>query len=98
MGQNRLYTLVLEMLDTTNVYNKEINNLRYTKNGIEISLIKMITNKLHNNSIGDTKYEKVYNAIANTMSDYIEQYSAPFFYKQGVRYQFRKWLDNIQDL
>lgn len=97
MKQKALYTLALEMLNTTNVYNNEINNLRYMNNGRESVLTEMICNRLHNNSIGDTKYEKVYNAIANAMSDYIEQYSAPFFYKQRVRCQFRKWLDKIQE-
>ena len=46
MNEDTIYTIALEMLETTNVYKKKVEALRYELRYDEISLLDLIVGKL----------------------------------------------------
>ena len=99
---NALYFQAQEMLESTNVYKKQVSDICYkTKNG-EKSLILLVKDELAGGRRSRDKVngerinnKKCFLAIQNAMADYVSSYPAPASFKKRVRLRFAKWLQDI---
>ena len=99
---NALYFQAQEMLESTNVYKKQVSDICYkTKNG-EKSLILLVKDELAGGRRSRDKAngerinnKKCFLAIQNAMADYVSSYPAPASFKKRVRLRFAKWLQDI---
>lgn len=98
MIEQELYNYALDILNETNVYNCELNQLRYG----EQSLINLLEKKIEdevdrfwNRNISNI--EIIYHAIKDTFIEYIEDYPCSFSFKQKTREKFGKWLKAIKE-
>ena len=102
MKEDTLYTIALEMLKTTNVYKKEVEALRYELRYEEISLLGLIDEKLLRMRAGYRNRSQAnlliaYDAIADSMIEYLESYPSSFSFKQRMKEKFCQWLQTIKN-
>ena len=95
-----LYDYSLEMLRSTNVYERPIESLRFRKNRKECSLLKILQEHSHGRTIDlrtsiRTRNETAFICITETLEEYLGSYPAAYPVKQRYRESFRLWLDRI---
>lgn len=102
MNEDTIYTIALEMLETTNVYKKKVEALRYELRYDEISLLDLIVGKLSKQRSGYRNRSQAnlliaYDAIADSMIEYHDNYPSSFAFKQRMKEKFCEWLDAIKN-
>lgn len=102
MQGESIFGIACEMLQKTNVFNKEISEIGFTdQHGKKIRLIDLVkkeTGKYNHRFRGwsEQNMQCAYEAIANAMPKYLDSgYSAPFSFKQRTKVNFETWLKNI---
>lgn len=101
MGRETIYEIACEMLESTNVFNKEVSAIRYVNSlRVTISLQGLLeeetstySRNLRGKSARNIQY--AYDSIALAMATYLEGYPAPFSFKQKTKKKFGQWLDKI---
>lgn len=104
MARETLYEIAFEMLQTTNVFPKDISELSYASTWEEenISLLRCVetetkkNHRLRGKSIDNLQI--AYDCIASAMVVYLDGYPAVYSFKQQVKKSFLEWLSNIQEL
>lgn len=102
MSRESIYDIACEMLRNTNVFNKDISEIKYNSNkedSEEVSLLELIKNSAK----PDWRYSGktpnnltlAYNHIATGMADYLDNYPAVFSFKQRTKLLFKSWLERI---
>lgn len=96
-----LYTIACEMLNKTNVFQKELSEMRYTFMHEEISLLSCIKKETskHGNKFcekSESNLQFAYECIIYAMIFYLEDYPASFSFKQQTRELFITWVKKIQ--
>jgi hypothetical protein len=101
MSGETLYSIAYEMLNKTNVFKKDVSEIKYT-NSIqeEISLLSCVKNEISKHNTGfcnktEENIQLAYNCIAWAMPVYLESYPAVYSFKQQVKIKFNDWLNLI---
>lgn len=101
MSGETLYTIACEMLNKTNVFQKETTEIKYTYLQEEISLLSCLKKETskHGNKFcqrSESNLQLAYNCIISAMIFYLENYPASFSFKQQTRDLFIKWIEKIK--
>ena len=102
MSRESIYEIAYEMLNTTNVFSKDVSELRYiNKDGKKQSLIALVKEQASQYSYkyrgkSEQNIQKAFDVVASAMTEYLESYPAPFSFKQRTRANFKRWLEKIQ--
>ena len=103
MGGETLQMIAAEMLQSTNVFERDVSEIGYTNNQRKkiflLDLVREETKKHDHRFRGKTEanLQRSYTAIAKSMVEYIEGYTAPFYFKQRTKKNFSLWLERIKD-
>lgn len=106
MPRRNLYRYALEMLETTNVFAHPVENLRFTADGEEESLMEILKSKttgeaaaLRHQSSHEKQKKDAFMAIYYSLEEYAEEYTytAPFAVREGFRRKFFRWLKKIKE-
>ena len=99
MSRESIYEIAYEMLNTTNVFSKDVSELRYiNKDGKKQSLIALVKDQASQYSYkyrgkSEQNIQKAFDVVASAMTEYLESYPAPFSFKQRTRANFKRWLE-----
>lgn len=101
MSETTIYSIAYEMLQSTNPYKKSIEDFAYTSEKKQVRLVDLVDARLENSRAGyrnlSTKnYAEAYNAIAEAMVLYFEEFGASYSFKLKTKKKFCKWLETIQ--
>lgn len=102
MSGETLYSIAYEMLNKTNVFRKDVAEIKYTNTmQEEISLLSCVKNKASKYGTkfcnkNEASFQLAYNCIVWAMSVYLESYPAVFSFKQQVKVKFNNWLNLIR--
>lgn len=100
MNDEQLYNLALEVLTATNVYDRNIEEMKYTSDGDEYLLIDLIKYRIPEKRYRkrtSNEYQVVFNVIKDALLEYCGEYKSSFSFKQQVRTKFKTWLERIRD-
>lgn len=102
MAGETLYSIACEMLNKTNVFQKELPEIRYTYMQEEISLLSCVkkeTSKYGNKFCerSESNLQLAYECVVLAMVFYLEDYPAAFSFKQQTRDLFKIWAKRIED-
>ena len=99
MSTDSLYSLAIEMLRSTNVYRKDIEDFCYTSGMDEIALTELVA--INSNGYdrrtrrGENDKNYAYEIIADSLAQYLADYPSTYSYKQSTKDKFVQWLNNI---
>jgi len=103
MIRESIYEIACEMLRVTNIFDKNIEGIKYHENiGEEdislLGLIKKNTKQYDHRLRGKTEenLHRAYLSIEQAMCDYIEDYPVSFSFRQRTRKNFGTWLEKIR--
>ena len=101
MSGETLYTIACEMLNRTNVFQKETTEIKYTYMQEEISLLSCLKKETskHGNKFcqrSESNLQLAYDCIVFAMIFYLEDYPATFSFKQQTRDLFKIWAKRIK--
>lgn len=101
MAGTTLYSIAYEMLNKTNIFQKELPEIRYTYMHEEISLLSCVRNETskYGNKFcekSESNLQLAYDCIVFAMIFYLEDYPATFSFKQQTRELFKMWINKIQ--
>ena len=95
MSKRTLFAIACEMLQTTNVFNRDITEIKYRNGCGAVSLVDIVKTKTASYSKSERDYQQAYQSIVYAMVQYIEGYPAPFSFKQRTKENFVMWLKRI---
>lgn len=105
MSRESIFNIAYEMLVQTNIFPKDISEIRYTSRWQEepITLLGCVeeeTKKCDHRFRGKSErnLQIAYKCIAAAMVVYLESYPAVFSFKQQTREYFEIWLDKIKQI
>lgn len=103
MSRESLFEIAFEMLLHTNIYPKDIAELKYINTWQEeditlLGCVKAETKKYDHRFRGKSErnLQTAYRCIAAAMVNYLESYPAVYSFKQQTKENFRLWLKKIQ--
>lgn len=102
------YELAVEMLKSTKPFSRPVSDLKYTsrrrESREEISLCGILAKNLGNEACGSEQcgrtqedFNRCFEAINDSMQEYLDFYAASYSYKQCVRSKFYDWLIRIRE-
>ena len=102
MSRESIFDIAYEMLVQTNIFPKDISELRYTSRWQEepitlLGCVEKNTKKCDPRFRGKSErnLQTAYTCIATAMVAYLESYPAVFSFKQQTREYFVAWLEKI---
>lgn len=103
MGKETIYDIAFEMLQSTNIFDTDVAEIKYSSNRLKkVSLVGLIECKTqrYNHQLSrrtDTDLHRAFSVIAAAMLEYLEEYPATFSFKQQTKMNFKLWLEKILD-
>ena len=106
MSQNLLLKTALEMLRETNVYNKDIENLKYDLYGKDVeeddvNLISLVNENLYTrrriDELTKKDFQFIFNGISQALISFWDEYPATYSFKMRMKEKFELWLKRIID-
>ena len=100
MNDDQLYNLAIDVLTATNVYGKNVEDLKYTIDGDEYCLVDLVKYRIpykRYRKCVNNEYQIVFNIIIDALIEYCSEYNCSFSFKQQVRAKFKMWLERIRD-
>lgn len=105
MARETLYEIAYEMMQTTNVFDKDISEIKYTsREDGELAEITLLT-LVKENAQRDDGYKyrgksrenahRAYDCIAGALVEYLAKYSSAYSYRQRLKAKFKAWLKAI---
>lgn len=103
MRGESIYAIAYEMLETTNIFEKDISQLHYSKCGHnvdEVSFLDLLKrwSKIHDHRYcgkSEENLRRAFSVISGAMDEYINGYPASFSFRQRTKRNFKKWLERI---
>ena len=102
MNETTIHSIAYEMLQSTSPYQKSIDEFVYENEGQQIKLVDLVDSCLENSRSGYRKlstknYAEAYNAIAEAMVLYFEDFGSLYSFRQKTKKKFSEWLKAIQE-
>lgn len=103
MGRETIYEIACEMLQTTNIYSKDVSEIKYTNSQQDVvSLLELVKRETALCPRGlrgktETNLQHAYDSIAVAMKEYLSSHPAAFSFRQRAKLRFGEWLDAIFD-
>lgn len=101
MNETTIYSIAYEMLQSTNPYPKSIEDFVYENDEQQVKLVDLLDSCLEDSracyrNLSNKNYIEAYNAIAEAMVLYFEEFGSTYSFRQKTKKKFSKWLENIQ--
>lgn len=104
MSGETLYTIACEMLQRTSVFDKRLDEIKYSSNSTDcgevrfLDLVRKCTKKYDHRFRGKSEANllRAYSSIMCAMIEYIEDFPATFSFKQRTKRNFKIWLEKIR--
>lgn len=102
MSTDSLYSLAIEMLRSTSVYRKELEEFHYPSLEDEdedvrlVDIVRYRANRLIKRRKADNNEKQLaYQTVSESLAEYIENFPAVFSFKQNTKEKFTMWLEKI---
>lgn len=103
MSADSLYALAIEMLCSTNVYRRNIEEFHYPsqEDEEEVSLVHIVRyrskNQARQRKRNTIEKQIAYKIVSASLAEYIENFPAVFSFKQRTKEKFAVWLQKIAE-